>query len=61
MHIENGKRVVAKSDSKTFKKGDAGILVRQGGIDSENYYFIDLDDGRSIGPSVEDYWEEEPS
>lgn len=58
MKIENGKNVVAVRDGTGFKKGATGVLKRQGGIDSENYYFVDLDGGGQIGPSLEDYWEE---
>lgn len=58
-YIENGTRVVAISDGKEFKKGQQGVLIRQGGIDSENYYFVQLDNRAQIGPSLADYWEED--
>ncbi len=59
-HIENGSRVVAIHQSKHFNKGDAGVLAGQGGIDSEYYYYVQLDNGLYIGPSLSDYWGAEP-
>ncbi len=59
-HIENGARVVAVHQGSRFNKGEAGVLTGQGGIDSEYYYFVQLDNGPGIGPSLSDYWEAEP-
>jgi hypothetical protein len=51
-----GDDVIAIRKGSSFEKDTVGKLMRQGGIDSENYYFVETNDGRMIGPSLEDYW-----
>lgn len=58
-YIKDGSRVIAIRKGTMFNKGDAGTLINQLGLDSENYYFISLDNGKSIGPSLDEYWTED--
>ena len=49
--------VIANDDGKNHKKGDVGIVVNMGYIDSEEYLIVRLDSGITIGPSLIDYWD----
>ena len=49
--------VIANDDGKNHKKGDMGLVVDSGLIDSEVYVMVRLNDGRTIGPSLIDYWD----
>jgi predicted RNase H-like HicB family nuclease len=41
----------------SFKKGATGKLVKEEFIDGKKYYSVELDNGVSVGPSLEDYWD----
>ena len=49
--------VITNDDGKNHKKGDLGVVVEAGLIDSEVYLMVRLDDGRTIGPTLIDYWD----
>jgi hypothetical protein len=58
MAIKIGDLVTAIDKGKNHEKGDIGFVRNIEGIDSELYLYVQLKDGRTIGPSVIECWEE---
>lgn len=56
---EVGEEVTANRDlpKKDIFRGETGVVESVTCIDSEEYYFLRLADGRHIGPSVVSCWD----